>query len=138
MNNETLYNNICTLLTDYETENNFDISEWYNVMVEIQNKIKTAGHSLRPYTYAYTRPISSTWYRLMLPVWISEWQFRQTSSKLFQDKVIAGSVMFSGVMCILWWTISPGTYNPLDKHLSHNPRWLLTYAARVDFHSFDL
>ena len=27
---------------------------------KIQNKIKTAGHSLRPYTYAYTRPISST------------------------------------------------------------------------------
>lgn len=46
MNNETLYNNICTLLTDYETENNFDISEWYNVMVEIQNKINQQTESL--------------------------------------------------------------------------------------------
>lgn len=39
MNDMELYDRVCNILTDFETENKYDINEWYEILVKIQNRI---------------------------------------------------------------------------------------------------
>lgn len=48
--------------------------------------------------------------------WARAWQSRQSNSRLFSPSAISGVLMFSGVKCSLWWTISPGR-----PHFTHRP-----------------
>lgn len=87
-----------------------------------------------------TRPFLSTWYlrgaRLCISdSWICLWQSRHTNSRFDQLSVTSGFIIFSGVRCLMWCTITPGVYLPDRKQRSHRLPTLEAYALRVFFHA---
>lgn len=99
-------------------------------LVELQSLSSPVIHTLITH-----RPASSNLYRLSSRPCSCAWHSRQTNSRLSNEHETVGSLMFSGVRCILWWTISPERYTPRARHRSHRPPTLLMYAARHDRHA---